>query len=154
MDKVKAEQTIREQILDICKELFESYVVSIQKCEKEARKYMPRGVPSAMLIAEFASSTRSMNKIKNGYISNEIVRAWRYCDKLLETIQMDKEPELSSDRRKNYEEVYVRYAFSVEEKLLYLNVFYAPLSAEGRVYQILENEGVLKLSDSKTEWVS
>lgn len=125
MDKVKAEQSIREQILNICKELFDSYIASIQNYEAEIREIMPHGVPSAMVIAEFASCTQSMNKIKNGYNSNEIVRAWRYSNKLLETIQMDKEPKLSTDRHKNYEETYARYAFSIEKKILYLNLNYS-----------------------------
>lgn len=67
---------------------------------------------------------------------------------------MDKEPELSADRHKNYKEVYARYVFSVEKKLLYLNVFYAPLSARGYVYHILENEGFLRLSEAELEWLS
>lgn len=84
MDKVKAEQFIREQILNICKELFDNYIASIQ----------------------------------------------------------------------NYEETYARYAFSIEKKVLYLNVFYAPLSARGCKYNIFEKDGLWRLSEAEEEWVS
>lgn len=145
MDKAKAEQLIREQILNICKELFDSHIASILNKEL---------IPSAMIIAEFSSCAQSMDQIKNGYYSNEIVLTWRYSNKLLEAIQMDKEPKLSANKHKNYEETYVRYAFSIEKKIVYLNIFYAPLSARGYAYHILEKEGFLKLSEAELEWIS
>ena len=95
-----------------------------------------------------------MNKIKNGYSSNEIVQAQRYTDKSFGTIQIDKEPELQIDRHKNFEEIYVRYAFSVVERLLYLNIFYAPLNAKRYVYHMIEMDGGLRLSEAELEWLS
>ena len=154
VDKVKAEQSIREQILNICKEILDSHIDDIRNYEEEVREFMLQGLSRTMVIAEFDSCTRSMNKIKNGYNSNEIVRAWRYSNKLLEEIQMDKEPKLSTGRYKNYEEIYARYAFSIEKKILYLNVCYGPLSATGYVYHILEKDGHFKLSEGEWEWVS
>ena len=152
--KMPGEQSVREQVLDICKKLFDGHICFTQNCEDEEYDFMPQGIPKAMLIVEFDSCTRSLNKIRNGYNSNEIVRAWRYSNNSLEEIQIDKEPKLSTDRHKNYDEVYARYAFSIEKKIVYLNVFYAPLSASGYVFHILEKEGMLSLSEAEWEWLS
>lgn len=146
--------SIREQILQVCKDIFDSHVASIHGYDNLVRDIMPASVPQAMIIVEFKSNTRSLNKIREGYNSREFLNSWRYSEGVLNTIELKKEPEMESPRREYYKETYARFAFSEEKEVLYLNVFFAPLYARGWVYPLVESETGLVLGEPKLAWLS
>ena len=127
---------------------------TIRGYDDSLKKIMPSSVPQAMIIAEFDPCTRSLNKIKEGYNSSEIINAWKYCDGVLEPIELTKEPDMMGPKRVYYKESYARFAYSEEKRVLYLNVFFAPLSARGWRYPIVETDIGLALGDRVEEWVS
>lgn len=145
---------IREQIIQICKDIFDSQVASIRRYDDSLKKIMPSSVPKAMIIAEFDPCTRSLNKIKEGYNSSEIISAWKYSEGVLEPIELTKEPDMMGPKGVYYKETYARFAFSEEKKVLYLNIFFAPLSARGWRYSIVETDRGLALGNRVEEWVS
>ncbi len=144
---------IRKQILADCKEIFDSELALIRKYDDLTKAVMPKGRPEAMLIAEFDSNTRSLNKIRKGKNSGEIVKAWRYRNGVLRAVKLSKEPERSSTGDEFYKEAYARFAFSEEKRVVYLNVFYAPRYVKGWRYPIVEDEKGLKLGESCLKWL-
>lgn len=146
--------SIREQILQVCKDDFDMHVASIRNYDNLIKDIMPASTPEAMIIAEFKQNTRSLNKIRDGYNSKEFLSAWRYSKGILESIKLSKEPDMSHSRREYYKETYARYAFSVEKKVLYLNIFYAPLFARGWMYPLLDSDEGLILGEPVIEWLS
>lgn len=48
---------IREQIIQVCKDTFDTQVASIRAYDEEMREIMPASVPQALIIAEFAPCT-------------------------------------------------------------------------------------------------
>ena len=144
---------IRDQIIKVCKDIYDSNVASILAYDETARENMPASVPQALIIVEFDSCTRSLNKIKEGYRSTEIIRAWIYKDGVLDSYELKKEPE-TDGRRDYYKETYARFAFSEEKKVLYLNIFFAHLFARGWMYPLVESEEGLVLGEREVVWVS
>ncbi len=133
---MKEVMTVREQIIEICKKLYDENVESIHGYCELVKEIMPGSIPKGLIIAEFRQNTRSLNKIKEGYWSNEFLNAWRYKDGLLIPITLTKEDVIcrAGSNRDYFEETYARFAYSEEKGVLYMNMYYAPLSAEGFVY--------------------
>jgi hypothetical protein len=146
--------SIREQILQVCTGKFDIQVASIRSYDELIKDIMPASIPESMIIAEFKQNTRSLNKIREGYNSREFLNAWKYSNGILESIELKKEPEMSNSRREYYKETYARFAFSEEKKVLYLNIYYAPLYARGWMYPLIDTENGLILGEPDLEWLS
>lgn len=147
-------QSIEKQILEVCMEIFDSFTEGIQDQDDLVKDIMPSGMPAAMIIAEFKSCTRSLNKIKEGYNSKEFISAWRYCNGKLESIHLTKEPTFESARGEYFPETYARFAFSEEKKILYLNIYFAHLYARGWMYPLISSETGLMLGEPELIWLS
>lgn len=145
---------VREQILQVCQELFDEHVVGIQAYHELIRDIMPSGCPEAMIIAEFDSCTRSLNKIKEGYNSKEFINAWRYCNGVLQPIKITKEPVPCKSKDEYPKETYARFAYSEEKRVLYLNVYYAALYARGWRYPLIDTDLGMLLGTPDLEWLS
>ena len=146
--------SIREQIIQVCKDKYDRQIASIRSYDDLIKDIMPASIPEAMIIAEFKQNTGSLNKIREGYNSKEFMNAWRYSNGVLEPIVLTKEPDMPSSRREYYKETYARFAYSEEKKVLYLNIFYAPLYARGWMYPLVDSDKGLILGDPIEEWMS
>lgn len=148
--------SIRKEILDECMEIFEAELALIRKYDDMTREVMPAGIPEAMIIAEFDPNTRSLNKIRKGKNSGEIIRAWIYRDGKLEPCELSKEPRRTKKgegKNEFYRESYARFAYSEEKKVLYLNIFYSPEYVKGWRYPIIDDCGRPVLGESCLKWL-
>lgn len=146
--------SVREQILQVCMNLFDEHVASIREYDDLIREIMPSGSPEAMIITEYNQCTRSLNKIREGYKSNEIINAWRYCNDVLQPITITHEPDTCYSKHEYPKETLARFAYSEEKKVIYLNVFYAALYARGWSYPLIETDLGLLLGKPVLEWLS
>lgn len=146
--------SVREQILQVCKDLFDEHVAEIQSYDELIRDIMPSGCPEAMIIAEFDPCTRSLNKIKEGYNSKEFINTWKYGNGILQPIKIKKEPETCRSKDEYPKETYARFAFSEEKRVLYLNVYYAALYARGWRYPLIDTDFGMLLGEPILEWLS
>lgn len=144
---------IRDQILEECKEIFDAELSLIRKYDEQTKEVMPAGIPESMLIAEFRSGIRSLNKIRRWRKSGEFINVWRYKDGILEPAEIRKEPETGGEVNEFFRETYARFAYSEEKKILYLNVFYAPKYWKGWTYLLEETEDGLVLGESALRWL-
>ncbi len=148
--------SIRDQILDECREIFEAELALIRKYDDMTREVMPSGIPEAMIIAEFDPNTRSLNKIRRGKNSSEIIRAWIYREGKLEPYELTKEPrrpQKGTVKNEFYRESYARFAYSEEQKVLYLNIFYSPEYVKGWRYPVINDDGRPVLGESCLKWL-
>ena len=144
---------IREQILQECREIFESELSLIRKYDENTREVMPDGIPEALMIAEFEQNTRSLNKIRRGKNSREFKNAWIYKDGVLRETVIKKEPDKDGPADGFYRETYARFAFSEEKRVAYLNFYYAPRYWKGWIFPIIESDKGLKLGESSLQWL-
>ena len=145
--------SITEQILQECAEIFEAELSLIRKYDDLTKEVMPSGTPETMLVAEFKSNTRSLNKIRKGRNSKEFARAWRYAEADFTPVNITDEPRRNSKKDVFYKETYVRFACSQEKGVLYLNFFYAPRYVKGWEFPIIETEKGLQLGESCLKWL-
>lgn len=89
-----------------------------------------------------------------GYKSNEIINAWRYCNDVLQPITITHEPDTCYSKHEYPKETLARFAYSEEKKVIYLNVFYAALYARGWSYPLIETDLGLLLGKPVLEWLS
>lgn len=144
---------IREQVLAECREIFDTEIKLIRKYDDKIREVMPAGCPEAMIIAEFDSNTRSLNKLRKGKNSREFKKAWIYKDGILTETVLTKEPNKGITRDEFYRETYARFAYSEEKGIVFLNVFYAPRYWKGWIFPVEETDDGLKLGESSLEWL-
>ncbi len=151
---MKAVMTVREQIIEIFKKLYDEHIESILSYDELVKEIMPGSIPKGLVIAEFKQNTRSLNKIKEGYNSKEFLNAWRYRDGILTPIMLKKEDVLfrANSNRDYFEETYARFAYSEEKGVLYLNIYYAPLSAKGMAYTLEKKDEGLILGNPMELW--
>ena len=146
-------EKITEQILQECREIFDAELSLIRKYDDKTREVMPAGIPEEMLIADFKSNTRSLNKIRKGKNSGEFVKAWIYRDGVTKPVMMVKEPDKGGEENVFFRQSYARFAYSEEKKILYLNVFYSPRYVKGWYFHLIESDTGLKLGESCLKWL-
>ena len=54
-----------------------------------------------------------------GYKSNEIINAWRYCNDVLQPITITHEPDTCYSKHEYPKETLARFAYSEEKKVIY-----------------------------------
>ena len=104
---------------------------------------------------QWSEHGKAMTKYVKMKEREEVFRQLEYRDQLEKELEeLKKEPEMSNSRREYYKETYARFAFSEEKKVLYLNIYYAPLYARGWMYPLIDTENGLILGEPDLEWLS
>ena len=151
--------SIRDQILHVCMDLFDSQIQAIYEYEDWEKELMPASIPKAMIIHEFRASERNINNFDEVYRTREITNSWIYKDGILSEIEKHRKPDLSFEDQENlvdgyFKETYVRFVMSEEKKMLLLDVYFAPKYGRGWKYPLIDSKSGLILGEPVLKWIS